>query len=536
VLAAQAWSTIRPGGATRCAFDTPYEFWVREGDPSRVALYLQGGGACWSLDSCDPRGRIAFDATIDSTDYRQRRDGIFDRADKSNPFRDYTSIFVPYCTGDLHLGARVTRYAAPDDSAAASVTVHHAGYYNLRAVMDYVAARRTSPRQITVVGASAGGVAAPFVAGEIARRLPNATVREIADGAGAFRVPRLRALLASWAVDSVMASLGAPLAGSGDVVVGLYKTAAARAPRVRFAQVGTTEDAVVGGWLTRFGDDASNVERYIGESYRELEAAGLCFTGYTVPGKDHTILWRPNALASKVGDRTLGERISREVLDAPCQPQSTPARDAAFLFAYRAKPEMDAAFAEGYKRHLDWHRAHADSLTWLAWTVIDGPSIGTFVDGTFGISFRAFDDRVDQAGDGADATTNVTAFAVPTNRAVFRLRRDLSSGSPLEDGKPGRLQRVTTFVLQPGREAMVEQAFRTLAAKKGESLDYSVYERLSGGEQPAFVVIAQFNAWADLADGGKDPADRIRRAIGSSIVRSETEIWAYRRDLTYFPR
>ena len=54
-LAAQvAWSVVAPRGDTRCAFDTPFEFWVREGDPARLFIYLQGGGACWSLDSCDP--------------------------------------------------------------------------------------------------------------------------------------------------------------------------------------------------------------------------------------------------------------------------------------------------------------------------------------------------------------------------------------------------------------------------------------------------------------------------------------------------
>ena len=60
--------------------------------------------------------------------------------------------------------------------------------------------------------------------------------------------------------------------------------------------------------------------------------------------------------------------------------------------------------------------------------------------------------------------------------------------------------------------------------------------RNSGGEQAAFVVMVQFNAWADLSDPGKDPSDRIRRAIESSLVRAETAIWAYRPDLTYFPR
>ena len=459
------WHVVAPGGRTRCAFDTPFEFWVRPGNPSRVLIYLQGGGACWSLESCAPGKDIAFDAAIDSTDHRQRRDGIFDRDDAANPFRDHTAIFVPYCTGDLHLGSRTVRYGSAPGDSARGVTVHHAGFRNVTAVLDYLTAQRTNPRLVTVVGASAGGVALPVVAAEIARRLPTADIRQIADGAGAFRVPRLRALLAQWAADSLLASLGAPLADSGDLVVGMYKAAAARQPRIRFSQVGTTSDAVVGGWLSRFGDDPASVGTYIATTYGELTAAGVCFTGYTLPGADHTVLWRRGALAAPVSGQSLGARIRREVLDAPCRVEPPPARDAAFLFAYRARPEMDAAFAQGYRRHLDWHAAHSDSLTWLAWTIIDGPGIGTFVDGAFGVAFKAFDDRVDPRGDGEDAGRNVTAFATPTTRQLLRLRRDLSLTTRLEQGRPGAMQRVVSFTVRPGTESSVEQTLRTMATK-----------------------------------------------------------------------
>ena len=536
--ASAVWRAVAPGGRTRCAFDTPFEFWVRPGDAARVFIYLQGGGACWNLESCAPGKDTAFDAAIDSTDHRQRRDGIFDRDDATNPFRDHTAIFVPYCTGDLHLGTRTVRYGAVPGDSGRGVTVHHAGFHNVTAVLDYLATQRTTPRLVTIVGASAGGVASPIVAAEVARRLPETEVRQIADGAGAFRVPRLRALLAQWAVDSLLASLGSPLADSGDLVVGMYRSAAVRQPRVRFSQVGTTSDAVVGGWLSRFGDDPGRVATYISTTYRELTAAGVCFAGYTLSGADHTVLWRRGALATPVSGQPLGARIRREVLDAPCKverPQAPPARDAAFLFAYRAKPEMDAAFAQGYRRHLDWHAAHNDSLTWLAWTIIDGPGIGTFVDGAFGVALEAFDDRVDPRGDGEDAGRNVTAFATPPSRQLLRLRHDLGLTTRLEQGRPGAMQRVVSLTIKPGSEPTVEQTLRTLATRPS-ALDYAVYEQMSGGEQPAFVIVAQFDAWADLDDAARDPVRTIVRALGSTVSRVESAVWQHRPDLTYTPR
>ena len=76
-----AWHAIAPGGRTRCAFDTPFEFWVREANRERVFIYLQGGGACWSLDSCRPGPDIAFDRGIE-----QRRTPIAN-ANQSPPSR-----------------------------------------------------------------------------------------------------------------------------------------------------------------------------------------------------------------------------------------------------------------------------------------------------------------------------------------------------------------------------------------------------------------------------------------------------------------
>jgi len=213
----------------------------------------------------------------------------------------------------------------------------------------------------------------------------------------------------------------------------------------------------------------------------------------------------------------------------------SPGRDAAFLFAYRAKPGMDVEFAQGYRRHLDWHAAHNDSLPWLAWTVIDGPSLGTFVDGTFGIAFKSFDDRVDPRGDGEDAGRNVSAFANATDRQVLRLRRDLSPSSRLESNAAAAMQRVVSLTMKPGAETSAEQQLRTLAAKRA-SLDYAVYERVSGGDLPGYVVVVQFNAWAELAGSDADPARTIVRALGANVTRVQSETWVYRPDLTYVPK
>lgn len=149
-----AWMTVRPGGDAACGFGDPFEFWVREGDASEFVLFLQGGGACFSHATCDPDRDLQFDPVIDTADHAQRSSGIFDTARPESPLVGRTFLFVPYCTGDFHLGDRRVTYPPPEGSGLEAVTVNHWGARNLEAVLNYVKRRPARPSSIFVVGAS----------------------------------------------------------------------------------------------------------------------------------------------------------------------------------------------------------------------------------------------------------------------------------------------------------------------------------------------------------------------------------------------
>jgi hypothetical protein len=61
------WQRIEPGGRTRTARGEPYAFWVRRGDPSRLMLFFQEGGGCFSFETCAPGSRF-FDDSVDASD------------------------------------------------------------------------------------------------------------------------------------------------------------------------------------------------------------------------------------------------------------------------------------------------------------------------------------------------------------------------------------------------------------------------------------------------------------------------------------
>ena len=101
-----------------------------EANPDKVLVYLQDGGVCFSAETCAP-DRGLYNTTVDEGPIGAG--GIFDLTDERNPFADYSIVYVPYCTGDAHLGNITTEYAP-------GLTVHHNGYVNGTAALDHVAA------------------------------------------------------------------------------------------------------------------------------------------------------------------------------------------------------------------------------------------------------------------------------------------------------------------------------------------------------------------------------------------------------------
>lgn len=95
-------------GAIGCADSgSDYRFFVRPaagGPPyDKVMIYLQGGGYCVDADSCE--AKRASQSWLFNSNASMPQNGIFDTgASNPNPFADWTHVYIPYCTQDLHLG------------------------------------------------------------------------------------------------------------------------------------------------------------------------------------------------------------------------------------------------------------------------------------------------------------------------------------------------------------------------------------------------------------------------------------------------
>jgi len=281
----RGWERVVPGGDCQCSDGSQFSFWVRKANPKKVVFYLQGGGACFSAKTCAP-GRDLYKTKISSGDGPTGQAGMFDFADRRNPFADYSIVYVPYCTGDVHLGNTTTKYAP-------GLTVRHKGYINATAALHYMTATFPHATNLAVIGESAGSVAAPLYAGLVSDRLPKARITVLADGSGSYPdVPRLNDIIAAWGTGNALPDW-ATSAGRGAKqwsFPGFFIRSARHDPKIVFARHDRAYDKVQELWYPLAGIPAKDLLSLIDANETQIERAGVNLLSYTAPGSEHTVL------------------------------------------------------------------------------------------------------------------------------------------------------------------------------------------------------------------------------------------------------
>src|SRR5580704_14389555 len=102
-----------------CRDGSQLGIYVRYGSVNKVMISLDGGGVCIRPHFCDnhpatmnkvfPGGSLngeSFSGSLATASGLQApySDGIFDETNSANPFQSWSEIYVPYCTGDAHIG------------------------------------------------------------------------------------------------------------------------------------------------------------------------------------------------------------------------------------------------------------------------------------------------------------------------------------------------------------------------------------------------------------------------------------------------
>lgn len=273
-----AWTRVEPGGRTACARGGRYAFWVRRARADRLVVFFQGGGGCFDTRTCAP-GSTWFDDRVGAEDSPTLAGGIFDFANPRNPFRDWSFVFIPSCTGDVHLGDRRTRYGP--------TLIQHRGWVNARAALEWTFRNVRRPTTVLVTGCSAGSVGSAFHVPAVISRYPNARVTYLGDSlAFLFHRP---VRLVDW---------GAPRhfpaffrIGDRRFTMAEYLRALAkRYPARRFARFNYASDDVQERFYAAVGGDPSKFSRQLRLVERNLANAAPNYRSYLACGSSHCVL------------------------------------------------------------------------------------------------------------------------------------------------------------------------------------------------------------------------------------------------------
>lgn len=245
--------TFTPTCSNRPGTSPGFSFFVKPGN-SNLLINFMGGGACWHAHNCVGAAatmtffpELSLIGSMDLEIVASRvAVGTVSSTDTNNPFKDYTKIYIPYCTGDLHWGSTVTSYTDPLSSA--SVPIRHRGFDNFLAVLSYLKTNYPSGNvgRVVVAGQSAGGYGALFNFPYIKETyFSNSTYLINDSAAGVSTTSTTANTVANWgaAPNAPDWITGISSAGLSTTNIGNFtKSVADHYPTTRLAQLNTTYD------------------------------------------------------------------------------------------------------------------------------------------------------------------------------------------------------------------------------------------------------------------------------------------------------
>lgn len=311
------WEQVSAPDGCECSDGSEFHYWQHEADATKVLFVLEGGGACFSAQTCGPTGGTSkVNLASDDADGPAAQ-GLLDVADADNPLAGYSVVYVPYCTGDLHLGDNTQDYGG-------GVVVEHKGRVNATAALEGMAESFPDAEEVVVLGFSAGSAGAPLYGGLVHDLLPDADVKVIADASGAYPGDELitTAIGGLWGIfDDLPAwpeSAGQP--PSAWSLPGLFVQAGRHVPGIAQATIDTAEDSVQRRFTELIGFGGTPLVELIDANAAFIESSGVEVASWVGPGDGHVstagdeVLYGSEvdgvALVDWIGDFLAGEDVA----------------------------------------------------------------------------------------------------------------------------------------------------------------------------------------------------------------------------------
>lgn len=179
------------------------------------------------------------------------------------------------------------------------MTIHHRGYTNGRAALDWTYEHFLGPVTVFITGSSAGSIPSPVYARHFAENYPDARVTALGDGAGGYRNLSDGRPHESWGTLAALSHFENMNEVDTDnfSFEALYIQAAKAHPEAMFTRYDTAEDDVQIQFLEIAGTDVSGgLQPLLDANEADIDAAlegQDNYRSYIAAGELHTIMLRP---------------------------------------------------------------------------------------------------------------------------------------------------------------------------------------------------------------------------------------------------
>lgn len=256
---------------------------VREGDPTKVVLYLEGGGACWDYETCyETRmanvkaGTPGFGGVL--------LGGFMDKDNSLNPLKDWSLVYASYCDGSVWSGDNDVYYN--------DILTKHHGLANLSAAVTLLMERFPSPQKILITGSSAGGYGTLMGYFVTRAQFPELVLKVLNDSGAYIENPEdiymHNAVRQNWKIEQYLPE---DCEGCDKQLMYTLNWIFKRDPYVKWGLFSYYDDFIIGGVFLKLGPDFKelllNVTRDIHKANPDV------FKRYFINGAMHTIMQFP---------------------------------------------------------------------------------------------------------------------------------------------------------------------------------------------------------------------------------------------------
>jgi hypothetical protein len=179
------WNKITLDSSVKSGDGSEYYLLTKKGTSNKWIIFFSGGGMNW--DEASTASPITISSMLQGEPLTyftnvpfyqlSTMGGILEADNKNNPFNDWNFIYIPYSTGDFHIGNNAVTYEKNNKTHSS----YHNGKSNVLACLNWFFNNVAQPDKIFICGESAGGFGAAFWTPYIAEHETNTQIFEYSD-------------------------------------------------------------------------------------------------------------------------------------------------------------------------------------------------------------------------------------------------------------------------------------------------------------------------------------------------------------------